>query len=372
MDDPRANWKPSVVWLEGVLDYFNAELNDEHHDRLKIGIGVGRQVIGLYLAEMLLKYALDDLHKPYEHDHSLLELFRTLPRQRRRTVERKYSNILSESVPETWDFARSVDSFLEYLGPNPITDSRYFWERFREHDISIIFMPEKLGPLIYALFIVLHRYPEGPPSGERRHETKFVSFEDSLTARKESRERDGRERRPPREGARPVKYWLEGLLYYFNLPFPHESGDPRLVGFQVGQRVIGLYLAEILLKYALGELGLHYAHNHDLYALFQKLSEPTKLAIEEKYQELLHRHVSSTWEYARSVESLLQYSGSNPLTETRYFWEPTDKEILPLSASTLLPLIYALLIELHGYPQGDPLEKRHETTFAPLDVLLER
>ena len=47
--------------------------------------------------------------------------------------------------------------------------------------------------------------------------------------------------------------WLEGLLAYFRLPFPHESEDPRSLGFQVGQRVIGLFLTEMLLKYALDD-----------------------------------------------------------------------------------------------------------------------
>ena len=38
---------------------------------------------------------------------------------------------------------------------------------------------------------------------------------------------------------------------YFNAPFPHGPEDPRELGFEVGRQIIGLYLIELLLKYAL-------------------------------------------------------------------------------------------------------------------------
>ena len=171
--------KPKIYWLEGVLDYFNTTCPHELDDPRRLGFQVGRQFVGLYIVEMLLKYALDDARTEYEPSHRLLDLFRSLPRQRRRAVERKYQEILANRVEEAWDFQETVDSFLTYLGSNPITDSRYFWERPHTGEISIVFQPDSLASLIYAIFIVLHQYPESGPL-ERRFTTRFTSFVDSL------------------------------------------------------------------------------------------------------------------------------------------------------------------------------------------------
>ena len=369
MEGQHSNQKPSVVWLEGVLDYFNAASPHEPEDYRNIGFGVGRQIVGLYLTEMLLKHALDDLNQPYGHSHSLHDLFNALPRPHRNAVESKYSAILSGSVSEIWDFASSVASFLEYLGDDPMTDSRYFWERSRPHDISIVFSNTSLRLLIYALFVALHDYPE-EGQYQKRYDTKFISFEDSLRD-----QNDPPERNAERDGKRITAsiFWLEGLLDYFNVPFPHESKDPRTLGFQVGQRMIGLYLAEMLLKYALDDLNREFSRSHNLYSLFEKLPRPRRRAVASKYDEIMCNRVSSTWDYARSVESLLQYSGDNPLTETRYFWEARPRhEAIPLSPGPIMPLVYALFIELHGYPQDGALRKRHQTVFLPFEDSLRK
>ena len=92
------NPKPSVVWLEGILDYFNTLFPHESEDPRRIGFDIGRQIAGLYLTEMLLKHALDDLNQPYDHIHSLRDLFSALPESHRSAAERKYSEILSGSV----------------------------------------------------------------------------------------------------------------------------------------------------------------------------------------------------------------------------------------------------------------------------------
>ncbi len=81
----------------------------------------------------------------------------------------------------TWDVAKSVDPFLEYLGQNAITDTRYFWEPNRTHiveDASILIMPNSIRNLLYALFIVLHNYPSKPIV--KRYDTQFRSLEESL------------------------------------------------------------------------------------------------------------------------------------------------------------------------------------------------
>ena len=164
--------KPDIHWLEGVLDYFNTQCPHEEDDPRTIGFTVGRQVIGLYLVEMLLKYALDDLGVEHPTSHNLLDLFRKLPRPRRRAVERKYQQILRNRAQEAWDFQKSVDEFLQFLGNNPITDSRYFWER---SDPGLLFMPNRLADVVHALFIELHNYPESAPPANR-FDTKFIPF----------------------------------------------------------------------------------------------------------------------------------------------------------------------------------------------------
>ena len=361
------NPKPSVVWLEGILDYFNALFPHESEYPRHIGFDIGRQIVGLYLTEMLLKHALDDLNQPYDHIHGLRDLFSALPESQRCAVERKYSEILSGSVSETWDFAKSIALFLEYLGDDPMTDSRYFWERSRPRGMSIVFFNTSLRHLIYALFIGLHNYPE-KGQYQKQYHTKYISFEDSLNERDERYRQDPPERNTKRadKRIRPNSFWLASLLEYFNVRFPHESGDPRTFGFQVGQRMIGLYLSEILLKYALDDLNREFNRSHNLYALFKRLPHPRRRAVAKKYDEILHNRVSSTWDYARSVESLLQYLGDNPLTDIRYFWE-VRREIIPLSPRPLMPLVYALFIELHGYPQNGPLKKWYEPVFLPLE-----
>ena len=55
---------------------------------------------------------------------------------------------------------------------------------------------------------------------------------------------------------KPTIYWLEGLLDYFNVKFPYKEKHQRTVGFDIGRNIVGLYLAEILLKYALEKLEL--------------------------------------------------------------------------------------------------------------------
>ena len=50
-----------VHWLEGLLDYFNVKFPYESDDPRKPGFSVARQVIGLHLVELLLKYALEGL-----------------------------------------------------------------------------------------------------------------------------------------------------------------------------------------------------------------------------------------------------------------------------------------------------------------------
>ena len=69
---------------------------------------------------------------------------------------------------------------------------------------------------------------------------------------------------------KPVIFWLEGVLTFFNVPFPHDRDDPRRLGFNVGQQIVGLYLTEMLLKYALDHSGASHGQHHNLHELFQE------------------------------------------------------------------------------------------------------
>lgn len=359
----RIRGKPPVVWLEGVLDYFNAPFPHGQDDPPHLGFAVGKQIIGLYLIEMLLQYKLDKLGIPYEEDHNLQALFSSLPESCRSEVESKYSQLLANGVTQAWDFERTVSTFLEFLGDDPMNDSRYFWERQHGHDRSIIFLPNRLGDLIYALFIPLHAYPEGSAL-EPRYDTEFESFEDSL--------KDGEE--PPDEGVsgrsdkriKPHIFWLEGLLNCFTVPFPHGSDDPRKTGFEIGRRIVGLYLIEMLLKYAVDDLGRDFGRSHNLYSLFRKLPRPRQRSVEKKHHKWMRARMSSTLDYGRTVKSHLEYLGNDPITDTRYFWLDRKRDVA-LSAWPLAPLVHALFVELHGYPEGGPLGKQYDTEFIPFE-----
>ena len=173
--------KPHIVWMEGLLTLFDARFPHDANDPRMMGFGVGQQIVGLYIIEMLLKYALDDSGSLHGQNHNLHELFRNLPRPRRRAVERKYREILNSQAAWAWDVTETADSLLCYLGTNAITDTRYFWEPGRNHlgeHASILFAPKMLHPLIYALFIVLHGYPSKPIV--KRYDTTFQSLAESL------------------------------------------------------------------------------------------------------------------------------------------------------------------------------------------------
>ena len=53
---------------------------------------------------------------------------------------------------------------------------------------------------------------------------------------------------------KPAVVWLEGILDYFNMPFPHEPEDPREIGFGIGRQIVGLYLSEMILNACPGQL----------------------------------------------------------------------------------------------------------------------
>ena len=176
--------KLNILWLRGILTKFNAPFpHDDADDPRRLGFSVGQQIVGLYLAEMLLKCALDHSGVSYDPHHNLHRLFIDLSESHRGEVERKYTEILNSATDWTWDVAETVDSLLCYLGQDAITDTRYLWESSRSHvreHVSILVAPRMIDPLIHALFIVLHNYPSTPI--KKKHDTSRGSaFSASLT-----------------------------------------------------------------------------------------------------------------------------------------------------------------------------------------------
>ena len=369
--------KPHIFWLEGLLTKFNAPFPyDDADDPRRFGFSVGQQIVGLYLAEMLLKYALDHSGASHGQHHNLHELFRNLSRQRRRAVERKYIKILNSTMASALDVAETLDSILCYLGENAITDTRYFWEPSRSHiseQASILFAPDLINPMINALFIVLHNYPSKPI--KKRYDTTFQSLAESL---KGSSDIDPHPSQSlVGKSMKPDVVWLEGVLDCFNASFPYDDADdPRRLGFVVGQQIVGLYLAEMLLKYALDHSGVSYDLHHNLHRLFIDLPELHRDAVERKYTEILNSTTASVWDVAATVDSLLRYLGQDAITDTRYFWEPRRSHIseqasILFAPEMINPLVYALFIVLHNYP-SEPIKKRYDTIFQSLTESFDR
>ena len=366
MNNGPTKGKPPVVWVEGLLDYFNAPFPHGPEDPRRIGFSVGRQIIGLYLIEMLLQYALDELEQPYDFDHNLHALFINLPPSLREAAENRHARILADRVEEAWDFQRSADAFLEYLGDDPMTDTRYFWERQHLADRSVMLLTDDLRHLIDALIIELHGYPEGPPL-EKRYKTNFQSFEESWERSISSPTNEGPTRPNKRIGAHIS--WLEGVLTYFHARVPYSRHEHRRLGSEVGKRIVGLYLTEMILKYAVDDLDRDFGRNHNLLSLFKKLPRPRQRATEKKYKKLLRNSLETTWDHAETVKAHLEYLGEDPLTDTRYFWLSPNQHDVPLSAWPIMPLASALFIELHNYPEGGRLVNRYDTKFLPFEAV---
>jgi len=106
------------------------------------------------------------------------------------------------------------------------------------------------------------------------------------------------------EPIKPSIFWIEGLLEVFKVSFPHNRNDPREIGYKVGRQIIGLYIIEMLLKYALDNAGIKHGKHHNLHHLFICLSNDCRKAVEQKYKEILNSRLKETWDVAHSVDSI--------------------------------------------------------------------
>ena len=183
----RTYFAKYVRFLEGMLDYFqmNHSYGDIEKDPRALGWDIGRQIVALYLAEMLLKTYFEIRGGTHDtNTHNLAHLFRKLPKDRQDTVEQIYTQILNSECEWTWDVCRTVECFLDFLGKNPIGKSRYPWQ---QQHVGTLYAPGKLRPLVSALYIGLHGYPYESGALDKRFDTQFKSFSESRKNRYDSK-----------------------------------------------------------------------------------------------------------------------------------------------------------------------------------------
>lgn len=182
-------WKkpPSDLYL-GMFELFEMAVQS-FGDRLRSpGFGVGTTILGLYLVEILIKDALGDSGKKVELNHNLHELFGLIHEGKCSAVESRYIAILNNEMELSPDVVQSVKSFLEFLGPDPITDARYFWTTTRFHldeQKKFYFMPFDLHRVIDALAVTLHDYSSNKDI-RKRYDTTFISLEEWVEVQRQN------------------------------------------------------------------------------------------------------------------------------------------------------------------------------------------
>ena len=67
-------------------------------------------MIGLYLVEMILKYALDNAGRAFRRTHNLSALFNSLPPSSKRSSEREYARVKENAQLRQNSQPREVDT----------------------------------------------------------------------------------------------------------------------------------------------------------------------------------------------------------------------------------------------------------------------
>ena len=166
----------------GLRFYFGAQSPRTQEDPRQLGFAVGSQIVGLYLAEISVTYALDECSIGYEEDHNLERLYLLLPEREKECLRASYQKILHSERGHAWDFQRSLDELLRFLDEDPFTVSRYFWDGTVNERDGVLFSPRMLTPLIDSVLSDLHGF-EARPKDNRFIERDFESFEESRKRR---------------------------------------------------------------------------------------------------------------------------------------------------------------------------------------------
>lgn len=160
--------------------------------------------------------------------------------------------------------------------------------------------------------------------------------------------------------------FLEGLADYFGTKCKYEKNDPRRLGWAIGRQMVAEYLVEVLLQIHLERQGITRGiRTHNLNKLYSMVSQAHRTAIEKRYQMILNNEVDWTWDVHKSVTCFLNFLGKSPSAKSRYPWQQHENTLY--SPRSYRPLIYALLIELFGYPYTpSSMDKRYNTRFKSL------
>ena len=139
--------------FEGAMGYFK-QVSTNKDEGVQIGFSQGRMIVGLHLIEIMIKRFLSSYNIGNLKTHNLLKLYNKIPIFDRIRIGKIYPDFYWNKS-WIWDFSETVESFLRFLGKDPITSTRYFWDS----EVKLLFMPNRLVCLIHALIIGLHNYP---------------------------------------------------------------------------------------------------------------------------------------------------------------------------------------------------------------------
>ena len=129
-----SNNMPNIAWIQGLLDFLKLPYPDEINVQT-FGMCVGKEIIGLYLIEILLKHTLYKFNIEYNKTHDIYKLFKSLPEQQQRKAEEKYTELINGELKQK-KIEKSIYSAIKNLGQNPITDARYFWDMSKGYTFS--------------------------------------------------------------------------------------------------------------------------------------------------------------------------------------------------------------------------------------------
>ena len=184
--------------------------------------------------------------------------------------------------------------------------------------MSILIAPDMLVRVIYAILIPLYNYPQ-----KSVIKARFTPF---FVPRAKWVEASGGIQ-PDRQNEikKPDKDWLIGLRHYFKRQFPGGQDDPRRLGFAIGSQIVGLYLAEMLLKYALDARSIRYPDDHNLEGLFRQLPVADQAKLRTCHERILHSQPGHAWDFERSIDSLLGYFTAEPVYREPLLLECRDR-----------------------------------------------
>ena len=262
-------------------------------------------------------------------------------------------------------FEKSVPCLLTYLGRNPITSTRYFWQLSHPGtpNMSIMLAPHMLVPVINAILIRHYGCPD-VPGRMRIRDKRYLSRREWAEG-----ERGSSIEHESCSNGRPNKTWMLGLRDYFTQQPSTTAKENTRLGFAIGRQMVGLYLIEIALKFALDERTIKYTKSHNIEVLFSSLPEDVRERLRCRYVRILHSEPGHAWGFQASIDDLVRHLAGDPITVTRYYWDSrtTKRGIVQFNPAMLVALVDAILCELHGFDLGQPIEE-FERDFQSFDA----